>query len=276
MPPIGDKKKDEMLGVNANQAQFYNSSAYRKSGNLFLRVWRNLRYSMQELRKGIGAEEEMYEIHKAWIGNLSNKKILDLGCYYGNFLSSYLAQNAKIYIALDLCEPAIKKMNENFAVNKQSNAKAFCLDFLSSDFQEYDFDVIYAHAVAHHFKHFDVFINEAAKRLKPDGIMITFDPLNTSFGMRIIRALYRPFQQDRDWEFPFTKLNFDVIKKKFTIIEMQGFMGVSKFAYPIMLLNKIWGIKIGKRLHLFDKKHTKILGSALWRCLQVSLLLKRR
>ena len=54
------------------------------------------------------------------------------------------------------------------------------IDFLSEDFKEKDFDLIYAYGVLHHFENLDLLIKRL-KVLKVNGEIISHDPLETSF-----------------------------------------------------------------------------------------------
>jgi hypothetical protein len=85
--------------------------------------------------------------------------------------------------------------------------------------------IIYALGVAHHFEDFDLFLETAQNKLKKGGKMITYDPLNTFFISKLIRAMFRPFQNDAAWEWPFEKSNFTHIQKRFEIEGVQGTYG---------------------------------------------------
>ena len=57
-------------------------------------------------------------------GFISDKKILDLGCLRGNYLSLYMAENAKQYIGIDLSDVAITSLqkrieNKNLKIKNQ-------------------------------------------------------------------------------------------------------------------------------------------------------------
>src|SRR5690606_32211753 len=158
---------------------------------------------LNKTRKNLGMENQLYHTHKNWCGDLSQKKVLDLGCYKGNSLSYFLAENSKQYIGIDLSERGIIYLNKQ--LSPFSNAQAYAVDFLSKDFIEGDFDLIYAYGVLHHFKDTELLIKKLKEKLKPGGIIISHDPLQTSRPIKFIRALYRPFQSDKDWEWPFTK-----------------------------------------------------------------------
>lgn len=87
--------------INKDQARFYNE----KKKNLPTRLWYGLRNGLlKRLKKDLGVEKKVYDLHRTWLGDLSGKKILDLGCYEGNSLSYYLAENSKEYIGIDLSE----------------------------------------------------------------------------------------------------------------------------------------------------------------------------
>src|SRR5690606_20977382 len=122
-------------------------------------------------------------LHLKWFGDLSQKKVLDLGCYEGNSLSMYLAKNSREYIGLDLSEKGIAVLNKRIV--HLPKAKAIAMDFLSSDFVEKDFDLIYAYGVLHHFQDTDLIIRKLNEKLGPQGKLISNDPLQTSIPIKI-------------------------------------------------------------------------------------------
>ena len=103
-------------------------------------------------------------------------------------------------------------------------------DFLSDDFAEDGFDVIYAHAVIHHFAHTDVLFDQLKAKLAPDGEVITYDPLQVWLPIRLLRAAYRPFQTDAEWEFPFTRKTCRDIAEAFDVKDVFGVFNRAKWA----------------------------------------------
>ena len=79
------------------------------------------------------------------------------------------------------------------------------MDLFSKDFNDKDFDLIYAYGVLHHFKDFDLLLNKLNDILSPNGEIVCLDPLETSFPIWLLRKIYRPFQSDSNWEWPFTR-----------------------------------------------------------------------
>ena len=131
--------------------------------------------------------------------------MLDLGCYAGNSLSFYLAQNSREYLGIDLSPMGINNLSRR--LEKVPGARAEVMDFLSEDFKEKDFDLIYAYGVLHHFRDVDEIIAKLQEKISPGGEIISHDPLQTSLPIKIIRTIYRPFQSDKAWEWPFSKKN---------------------------------------------------------------------
>lgn len=234
------KTTEEVLVINKNQAEFYNT----KKKNLATKIWASIRGgALTKIRKEIGVQDQTYALHKVWLGDLSNKKVLDLGCFSGNNLSVYIASQAKEYIGIDLSDIAIAQLNKKS--KPYPNACAKSVDFLSvADFPEKDFDVIYAYGVLHHFQSVDMIINRMNEKLASNGVVIAYDHLETSLLVKILRVLYRPFQSDRDWECPFSKNTFYKFNSAFNIIERHGILGQSKWFFLFNFLP----ISINKKL----------------------------
>ncbi|WP_242926522.1 class I SAM-dependent methyltransferase [Pontibacter vulgaris] len=272
---------DEMLLINKRQKLYYEDikdGNLVNKGNFLTQLWRKARRSQQAFRTEIKVNEYIYSLHNEWLGDLRNKAVLDLGCYDGNHLSLSIAQKAKYYLGIDLSEPATEILANKLRNQNIKNAYAKAVDFLSAEFQqEYKgkFDVIYAHSVLHHFKYFDDLLLKCHSILKEDGYIISLDPLQTNNTMNFIRYLYRPFQSDKDWEYPFKKESLAQIKKYFKIENVQGMMGKTKLAIPLFFINKKLGLKVAGKFFNHDKAYANNEGKALYDCLQITMKLKR-
>jgi 2-polyprenyl-3-methyl-5-hydroxy-6-metoxy-1,4-benzoquinol methylase len=147
-----NKTENEILEVNKKQREFYNSTSKEKK-NFASRIWSKIRNgSLSNYRKQFDIKTKVYDQHKVWLGDLSNKKVLDLGCLRGNELSLHMAKNSKSYLGIDLSDKAIATLYEKIKKINCPNAHALAIDFLSKDFKENNFDVIYAYGVLHHLK----------------------------------------------------------------------------------------------------------------------------
>ena len=263
---------EKTLEVNLKQKEFYN----KKRRNLPSRIWSFLREnSLKELRRDLGILNQCYSLHKDWMGDLSHKKVLDLGCFEGNALSLYLAENSREYIGIDLSDQGIKVLNNKLSY--LPNAKGIAIDFLSDDFSDTDFDLIYAYGVLHHFKDVKMLANRLSEKLNNGGEIIAYDPLKTSFPIWIMRTIYRPFQSDAAWEFPFGRRTIKILQSKFSITEKRGVMGVSKYYFFIQFLPFSQRFKkiLGSKAHDIDWERSARSMHHLYRCMQVNLFLKK-
>lgn len=267
-------KLEETLTVNEKQREYYNQP--RKS--LASKVWSSIRNGvLNDFREQFDIKNKVYEEHKRWLGNLSDKKVLDLGCLRGNQLSFHMAKNAKKYLGIDLSDKAINILSNKLNPNQYPNAKALAVDFLSPDFTEKDFDVIYAYGVLHHFEDLNLLLDRIESKLSGNGRVICYDPLQTSFPAKVLRAVYRPFQSDKDWEWPFSRETLKTIESRFNILDIHGIMGVSKWGIPLgmMPLPKRY---VRKKIHEWIEEDWSIkeIDSKLFRCLHVTIHFERR
>lgn len=267
------KTTESILETNIKQAEFYNT----KKKNYATRIWSKFRNGiLNKIKKAVGVQDQAYLLHKVWFGDLSSKKVLDLGCFSGNYWSMYLAEHSKEYLGIDLSDVAITKLNQRLAIFP--NASAQTIDFLSAEFLEKDYDLIYAYGVLHHFENTQILINKLNEKLATSGQIINYDPLGTSLPIKLIRTLYRPFQSDAAWEWPFTKKTFYQFQSSFTIVERRGLLGKSKWMALISILpisdNK--KNKMGQKWHKEDWDNSKISDSVLFGCMHLTMLMKKK
>ena len=265
--------KSDVFETNERQKTFYNT----KRKNAATRVWYSLRNGiLKDFRKKLGLEKQIQLLHIQWCSDLSNKKVLDLGCYEGNAMSIYLAQNSKQYVAIDLSEKGINHLKGR--IKNIHNAEALAIDFLSEDFKEKDFDLIYAYGVLHHFKDTDLLIARLKEKLNDKGEIISNDPLKTSLPIKFIRSIYRPFQSDKDWEWPFSRKTYYKFEKEFVIKERRGMLGKAKWFFLLNFLP----ISQGKKDKLIQKWHNEdwqksaTSYSRLFNCMHVTMRMQKK
>lgn len=98
-----------------------------------------------------------------------------------------MAKNAAEYFGIDLSDNAISILSKKLTSDLYPNARAQAIDFLSPEFTEKDFDVIYAYGVLHHFEDIDLLLERIESKLTPNGRVICYDPLQTSVPIRLLR-----------------------------------------------------------------------------------------
>ena len=275
----------KMVQVNARQKDFYESwfkavqmAGVERAANTPTGTWSWMRRKLLAMRKLAGLDEYLEELHRGWMHDLENARVLDLGCFTGNPLSLWIAENCAEYTGIDLSEQAVAVLNAKLSERQFTHARAYAQDFLANSYPDNHFDLIYANSVLHHFKDINLLLAELHRILKPGGMVISFDPLMTEPLNRLARALYRPLQTDRDWEWPFTRKTFGLLRRYFEIADRQGIMGMVKFGFLCQLV--LGPGKLGNvitRLGLkFDKKYARHPGAAFFFCWQATLLLRKR
>ena len=259
--------------VNLRQKEFYNT----KKKNIATKLWSYFRNGiLNKTRKSIGVEGEILDLHKKWLGDLSQKKVLDLGCYEGNQLSLYLAKNSRRYIGIDLSEKGISQLNKR--LKDIPTAEALAVDFLSKDFEESSFDLIYAYGVLHHFKDVDSLIIKLQDKLSEKGQIISYDPLKTSFPIRLMRGIYRPFQSDKEWEWPFSKKVYYKFASTFEIKDRRAVLGKSKWFFFLNL----WPISSNRKRRIVEEWHkedwekSQVSDSAMFNGMHLTMLMQRK
>jgi SAM-dependent methyltransferase len=267
--------RSRLLNVNVQQTEFYEKTQQERRLNPVMRLWEIPVRRMYLMMDDAGASSEIFSLQKEWIGDLSGKKVLDFGCYEGNVLSAYLASNAESYLGIDLSDRALQELRSTFDKRGISDARLRAVDILSDDFEERDFDLVYAQGVLHHFNPVSVVLSVLNDILVPGGRVVSFDPLQASLLTRGTRAVYHRFRSDKEWEWPFTKATFRNIKKYFRIQNVQGVVGYSKWAIPIGFFHGPTGLKAFRWLHAKDITLAKSENRHLWRCMHVAMCLKK-
>ena len=277
---------ESMLQVNKQQKEFYESryaasgQSREKAANAFTNVWTWMRRRQLACRQSLGIQDAILKSHRDWIANVNTpqRRVLDLGCFSGNALSLELAQQADSYLGVDLSVDATATLQERLRQAGLINAKARAMDFLENDFEDNSFDLVYAHSVLHHFRYFDCLLKELNRICSPGAVVISVDPMTTSWSIRLARCLYRPFQSDKDWEFPFNRRTLRTIGDYFNIKQAQGIVGFAKYPMPLMMVPGLQSL--GRRLcmwgHSVDQKRAVRPGFFLHRCLQVTMCLQKR
>jgi len=266
----------EILKTNERQKEFYNSQNPQRK-NLPTRIWSGIRNGLlSDYRKNYDIKDKVYNVHVEWLGDLSDKKVLDLGCLRGNALSLYIAESSKKYIGIDLSDTAIAQLQKKIDDKNIPHAKAVAVDFLSKEFDEKDFDIIYAYGVLHHFENFDLLVNKLNEKLAPGGIIISYDPLQTSPPIKFVRALYRPFQSDKDWEWPFSETVLKKLDSNFKVLEKRGILGSSKYGIPLNFLPLGKNFKKKKIQKMIEKDWNATSWNQIHKCMHVTMKLEKK
>ena len=156
-----------------------------------------------------------------------------------------------------------------------TRASAAAEDFLLFDAKN-KFDLIFAHGVLHHFQNSDIVFSKIANLLKDEGILILTEPAMVNKVFYLVRMIYRQFQSDSDWEWPFTRLT--VINMEKHLEPIDGF-GWGRHSMPLSLIIglPLIGIII-KRLYYYilSNELAKGWSSDVWLNSTVTAVYRRR
>ncbi len=237
-----------MMSVNIDQADFYdeisnrqvvsdNSGYYNnRLANFATTIWARIRASNQSAYKLLGVDKQKNDFFEKWMNKKKGGSVLEIGCFDGSAISMTAIKYAGSYKGLDLSKNAIDKMNQNIKKDKlDKKATAIAVDFLTYN-DKSKVDLVLAHGCLHHFQFPSLLFEKISNHLKDDGIFVFAEPSSCNFFLRSIRLIYRPFQSDRHWEWPFTKKTVDELQTRFEIIE--GF-GWGKWSIFLSLFTKI-------------------------------------
>ena len=286
-----DRKRRAMLDVNVAQARLYDEIAAQKAaantrvggvtasrsrGNVAFRLWATIKRRRRLVQEMVGLDNLNDELHRRWVDPVEGKRVLERGCNVGHDNTFLFADRAESYLGVDLSPTAIESFNAGLRRRGLNRARGIAADFLAPDFPASEFDLVLARNVVHHFRHLEVFLGILHARMAPGGVVLTCDPLQSALSARLVRALYRPFQSDRDWEWPLTARSFATIERFFEVERVQGFLGKSKWAVPISMFSRELAREKGHAWHAHDMERASSIGPGLWPCLFVVMKLRRR
>lgn len=261
---------DEMLAINERQKAYYETSngwGVTAQNNGPTNLWRWAKTRALAAIDSTTSEADVIALHREWAGDLSGKRVLDIGCGWGNTLTVEFARAAKEYVAVELSSTRCAELRER--LTDAPRARVINGDVLNPSLDLGQFDLIYALGVFHHFKHFEAFLTVAKSLLAPNGSIIIFDPVQTWLPIRLVRAALRPFQSDADWEYPFTEQSLTLIETHFRIADCRGLLGLSKWAALAGLFNSRFGARLAQKWHAADWQKNRD-WSSVRSCLRVT------
>ena len=114
---------------------------------------------------------------------LSNKKVLDIGCFTGDFLDAISRRGADVY-GLELQQEAIEIANKKFP------SKVFKADVFSNDFPDLKYDIITLFGLIEHVVDPIKLLNRANQLLNPGGIIVLQTPNSSSLFATIMKKYW--------------------------------------------------------------------------------------
>jgi SAM-dependent methyltransferase len=223
------KSVDEIIELNKKQAVFYDSiheaaiaskhSGYanNQSANFLTRTWASLRNTQHGAVGEAGIQKLVRDHHTRWIEELAGGDFLEVGCFSGSADTMQLVHHSRTYLGVELSPKAVEALNEKFASRSlEKKASAISCDFLTMSVDR-KFDLIYAHGVLHHFENSEALFSRLFQMAKPGAILLFVEPVSVNPIYKAIRSIYRPFQSDAAWEWPFSKSTIAELERHFVV-----------------------------------------------------------
>ena|GEM_PF-832321 len=250
LTPELEQARGEQLEIDLEQRRYFSqlraatshdeltATATRvgEPGNWATRTWRRAREALRLVRHSLGLEEEVRSLLMEYMGDLTGKRILELGCSRGSFATLELARRGQ-YTGIDLAENAARDLRH--ALEREGlgdRASVIAGDFYDAGFPDGAFDIVFAKSVLHHFKCPELVFSELARILAPGGIVVSHDPIQLNPLLASVRALYRPFQSDRSWEWPFGGTALGAARRHFRIARAEGEGALELLWMPLLVL----------------------------------------
>ena len=276
---MSDRLKDRLnkaIELNKQQAEFYNNISLKEdvelftgygrneSANFVTKIWARLRYAHQDAFKEIGVDTVKLNFLLDHCKQRAGGRFLEIGCFRGTRFSDPIIEFAGSYTGIDLSTNA----NTAFQKTVDEDGRAEKATLIAGDLLEHvpdeQYDVLFAHGVLHHFESTELLFYKLNSLVKPGGILLCAEPSQVNRLFEFVRMLYRPFQSDKDWEWPFARKSVRDLEKYFTI--ESGF-GWGRFSMPLSLTHSIPGIgSIMKPLYkwLLRKELGSKLSPEIW------------
>jgi 2-polyprenyl-3-methyl-5-hydroxy-6-metoxy-1,4-benzoquinol methylase len=119
-------------------------------------------------------EKESWKYIFDTLGNLENKKVLDIGCGLGRE-SIFMAKNGALVTGIDISSKNIEKAKQYASEYKANNTRFIVINIYNLNYID-EFDIVFCRASLHHFPDVNSVIQKAHKSLKVGGIMIIQEP----------------------------------------------------------------------------------------------------
>jgi SAM-dependent methyltransferase len=203
------------------------------------KIWARLRYAHQDAFEDIGVDTVKVNFLLDHCKQRAGERFLEIGCFRGTRFSDPIIECAGNYTGINLSTSAITAFQKTVDEDGRTEKVTLIAGDLLEHVPDEQYDVLFAHGVLHHFESTELLFDKLNSLVKPGGIILCAEPLQVNRLFEFLRMLYRPFQSDKDWEWPFARKSVRDLEKYFTI--ERGF-GWDRFSMPLSLTHMIPGI----------------------------------
>jgi SAM-dependent methyltransferase len=163
------------------------------------------------------------------LGDLRDKRVLDLGCGAGEAAVYFALKGAQV-CAVDI-SPLMLEKTKALAKRFGVPVRACHMTVETLDFPEGSFDVIYGSSVLHHAD-VGLAVKSIARVLKKNGTAVFIDPLDYNPIINVYRKIAKDVRTPT--EKPLTLKDIDGMKKNFAQVRLEHFWLLAMFVFIYM------------------------------------------
>jgi 2-polyprenyl-3-methyl-5-hydroxy-6-metoxy-1,4-benzoquinol methylase len=158
------------------------------------------------------------------LGDLSGKRVLDLGCGSGAN-ASLLARLGAMVVGLDVSARAIEVARQRAQANGVADRVDFRVGPIEvAELEECSFDVVWGDGILHHvIDELPTVLSRAARWARPDGLLVFAEPVNLCPPLRALRLRLPIRLQGTPNERPLEREDLARIAPYFTKLEIRPF-----------------------------------------------------
>ena len=153
------------------------------------------------------------------MGDLKEKKVLEIGCGFGSHIVE-MAKDGAYVTGIDISSIRVNEtLNQIKKENIQKNAKAMKMNAESLEFPNGSFDIVFGSSILHHLD-LDMVLPEINRVIKINGKAVFIEPLGTNPLINYYRKK-TPNLRTVD-EHPFLEQDFSLFHKYFSSVNREN------------------------------------------------------
>lgn len=213
-----------------------NYQLLRKYSNQYKRVYENF---VEELEQALIDKKN----------NFRGLKVLDIGCFTGEFLEILKKRGADVY-GIELQDDAVK------IANKKLGMRVYKADVMGNEFPNMKFDIISLLGLIEHVTDPIRLLMRCSKLLKKDGILLIQTPNSGSFFAKVMKKYWPPYAPVEHIHL-FSQKSLEIVleREKFTDITFKQSWKKLPIGYAFNMLQYF-----GPQLYRIVKPFNKIVN----------------